>query len=196
MPVACSPDAHLMNVLERPPSCECATSECNDLTCGSIVSTTARGHDVADRHTMEPDSGGCIEMQVAPKAHYPNKSNGLGHGYPPNGQHPSETEPIANGWQYDDLSAIGESNAEDLAAVAQPPPEDNEGSIPLVSDDKIAQEASEGISPHRTVEISSQEKTETLNVLVNDGSSIGTHQLDLIAPPKTTSEIIQLPTLE
>ena len=61
----------------------------------------------------------------------------------------------------------------------QPPPEDNEG-----------------ISPHPTVEISSQEKTETLNVLVNDGSRIGTYQLDLIAPPKTTSEIIQLPTLE
>ena len=46
------------------------------------------------------------------------------------------------------------------------------------------------------MEISSQETTETLNVLVNDGSSIGTYQLDLIAPPKTTSEITQLPTLK
>ena len=58
-----------------------------------------------------------------------------------------------------------------------------------MSDDEIAKEASEGISPHPTVEISSQETTETLNVLVNDGSSRGTYQLDLIAPPKTTSEI-------
>ena len=65
-----------------------------------------------------------------------------------------------------------------------------------MSDDDLVQEASEGISPHPTVEISSQETTETLNVLVNDGSSIGTYQLDLIAPPKTTSEIIQFPTLE
>ena len=65
-----------------------------------------------------------------------------------------------------------------------------------MSDDDIAQEASEGISPHPTVKISSQETTETLNVLVNDGSRIGTYQLDLIAPPKTTSEIIQLPTFE
>ena len=139
------------------------------VACGSVVSTTAHGHGVADRHTMKPDSGDCIEMRVASKAHYPNKSSGLGHGCPPNGQLPSDNEPIANDWQYDDLSEIGESHVEDLAAVEQPPPEDNEGSIPLVSYDEIAKEASEGISPHRTVEISSQETTETLNVLVNDG---------------------------
>ena len=35
-----------------------------------------------------------------------------------------------------------------------------------------------------------------MNVLVNDGLSIVTHQLDLILPPETPSEIIQLPTLE
>ena len=56
----------------------------------------------------------------------------------------------------------------------QPPPEDKEGAIPLVPDDDLAHEASEGISLYPTVEISSQEITETLNVLVNDGSSIGT----------------------
>ena len=127
--------------------CGCSASECDGLTCGSVVSTTAHGHGVADRHTMKPDSGDCIEMQVAPKAQHPNKSNGLGHGCPPNGQHSSENEPIANDWQYDDLSAIGESHVEDLAVVAQPPPEDNEGAIPLVSDDEIAQESSEGIIP-------------------------------------------------
>uniref|UniRef100_A0AAV1U4G3 Reverse transcriptase domain-containing protein n=1 Tax=Peronospora matthiolae TaxID=2874970 RepID=A0AAV1U4G3_9STRA len=38
--------------------------------------------------------------------------------------------------------------------------------------------------------------TETLNVLVNDGSSVGAYTLDPIAPPKSTSEITQLPTLE
>ena len=65
-----------------------------------------------------------------------------------------------------------------------------------MSCDDLAQEASEGISPHPTVEISSQEITETSKVLVNDGSRIGTYQLDLIAPPKTTSETTQLPTLE
>ena len=38
--------------------------------------------------------------------------------------------------------------------------------------------------------------TETLSVLVNDGSSVGACTLDLIAPPKSTSEITQLPTLD
>ena len=86
-------------------------------------------------------------LRCVPKAHHPNKSSGLGHGCPPNGQHPSENEPIANDWQYDDLSAIGESHVEDLAAVAQPPPEDFEGTSPLVPDDHIVQEAREAISP-------------------------------------------------
>ena len=185
-----------MNAMERPLTCGCTTSDCDGLARGPVVSTTVHGHGVADSHNMKSDSGDCIEMQDVPKAHHPNKSSGLGHGCPPNGQHPSENESIANDWQYDELSAIGELHVEFLAAVAQPPPEDNEGAIPLVSDDEIAQEASEGISSHPTVEISSQETTETLNVPVNDGSSIGTYQLDMIAPPKTTSEIIQLPTLE
>ena len=46
------------------------------------------------------------------------------------------------------------------------------------------------------MEISSHEITETLNFLVNDIPSIGTYQLNAIAPPKTTSAIIQLPALE
>ena len=57
--------------------------------------------------------------------------------------------------------------------------------------DEVVQEARvEGISTQRTVEISSHDITETLNVLVNDGSSIGSHTLDLIAPPKLILEII------
>ena len=45
------------------------------------------------------------------------------------------------------------------------------------------------------MEVCSHEMTETLNVLVNDGLSKGSHMIDLIAPPKLTSEIIQLPPL-
>ena len=45
------------------------------------------------------------------------------------------------------------------------------------------------------MEISFHKITETLNVLVNEGISIGSHTLDLIAPPKLTSEITQLPPL-
>ena len=54
----------------------------------------------------------------------------------------------------------------------------------------------EGISPHVLEEKGSQEETETLNILVNDGLSIGAYTLDLIAPPNSTSEITQFPTLE
>ena len=46
------------------------------------------------------------------------------------------------------------------------------------------------------MEKGSQEETETLNVLVNDGSSVGAYTIDLIAPPKSTSDITQLPALE
>ena len=54
----------------------------------------------------------------------------------------------------------------------------------------------EGISPHVLEGKCSQEETETLNILVNDGSSLGAYTLDRIAPPKLTSEITQLLTLE
>ena len=111
-----------MNAMERPLTCGCTTSECDGLACGSVVSITGHVHRVADRHTMKPDSVDCIEMQVALKARHPNKSSGQGHVCPPNGQNPSDNEPIANDWQYDDLSAIGELHVEDLATVAQPPP--------------------------------------------------------------------------
>ena len=54
----------------------------------------------------------------------------------------------------------------------------------------------EGISPHVLEEKGSQKETETLNVLVKDGSGVGAYTLDLIAPPKLTSKITQSPTLE
>ena len=60
MPVTCSSDGHLMNAMERPLSSGCTMSECDGLACGSVVSTTAHGHDVADRHTMEPDFDDCM----------------------------------------------------------------------------------------------------------------------------------------
>ena len=54
----------------------------------------------------------------------------------------------------------------------------------------------EEIRLQQPIKKGSQEETETLNVLVNDGSSVGAYTLDLIAPPKLTSEINQLTTLE
>ena len=46
------------------------------------------------------------------------------------------------------------------------------------------------------VSIRPQEVTETINVLVNDGTRVGASTLELVAPPKLTSEITALPTLE
>ena len=88
-------------------------------------------------------------------------------------------KPVAHTGQHDDPRSAGESIVEDIAVVAQP-----------------QVEGVEGISPQQPVKKGSQEETETLNVLVNDGSSVGAYTLDLIAPPKSTLEITQLPTLE
>ena len=147
--------------MERPLACGCTTGECDGLTCGFVVTTTAHDHNMTDHHTVEQDSGVCVDTQVAPKAHHPNKSSGPEHGCLLNRQHPDHDQPIVNDGQYGD---------------------------------GIAQEARvERLSPQQTVEVSSHEMTETLNVLVNDRSSIWLPMLDLIAPPKLTSEITQLP---
>uniref|UniRef100_A0AAV1UYR4 Uncharacterized protein n=1 Tax=Peronospora matthiolae TaxID=2874970 RepID=A0AAV1UYR4_9STRA len=41
-----------------------------------------------------------------------------------------------------------------------------------------------------------RKSTESVNVLVNDGSSVGAYTLDLVTPPKSASEVVKLPTLE
>ena len=89
-----------MNVSERPPPCGCTTSECNGLTCGSVVSKTAQDHDIINHHIAEQDSGDWITMEEAPKAQLSNKSSGTGHGCPLSGQHPDHDQPIANDGQY------------------------------------------------------------------------------------------------
>uniref|UniRef100_A0AAV1TBJ8 Reverse transcriptase n=1 Tax=Peronospora matthiolae TaxID=2874970 RepID=A0AAV1TBJ8_9STRA len=54
----------------------------------------------------------------------------------------------------------------------------------------------EGMDPQLPADVLSQEITETVNVLVNDGSSVGAYTLDLVAPPKSASKVVKLPTLE
>ena len=51
-------------------------------------------------------------------------------------------------------------------------------------------------APQHPVDVTSQGETKTLNVLVNGGSSVGAYTIDLVAPPKLTSEITQFSTLE
>ena len=167
-----------MNALERPQACGCTASECDGLTCGKVVSTTAQDHSVTTNHTVEEAAGGCADAQAAPKLHHSNKSSGSGYGCTPSGRHPVIKKTLASTRQHNDRRSAGESIVEDIAVVAQPQLEN-------VEEIRLQQPIKKG----------SQEETETLNVLVNDGSSVGTYTLDLIAPPKSTSEITQLPKL-
>ena len=59
MPAACLSDGHLMNILERPQACGGPTSECDGLSCGTVVSTTAQEDSVEDCYTVEQAAGGC-----------------------------------------------------------------------------------------------------------------------------------------
>ena len=184
-----------MNILERPQACGCPTSECDGLTCGSVVRTAAQDHSVVNHYTVEQASGDCTEVQAAPKVHHSNKSGGPGHGCTPSGRHPNRRKPVADERQH----GYPMSTVEDryLSVVAQPQSEDVEGISPHVLEEGIPQGSLvEGSGLQQSVGTSSQEETETLNVLVNDGSSVGAYTLDLIVPPKLTSEITQLPTLE
>uniref|UniRef100_A0AAV1T087 Uncharacterized protein n=1 Tax=Peronospora matthiolae TaxID=2874970 RepID=A0AAV1T087_9STRA len=54
----------------------------------------------------------------------------------------------------------------------------------------------EGVDLQPSADVLSQEITESVNVLVNDGSSVGAYTLDLVTPPKSASEVVKLPTLE
>ena len=145
----------------------------------TVVSTTAQDHSVTTNHTVEEAAGGCADAQAAPKVHHSNKSSGSGYSSTPSGRHPVIKKTLAPTRQHNDPRSARESIVEDIAVVAQP-----------------QLEGIEGISPQQPAEKVSQKETETLNVLVNDGSSVGAYTLDLIAPPKLTSEITRLPTLE
>ena len=183
----------MRGVLERLQACGCTASKWDGLTCGTVVSTTAQDNSVTKNHTMEEAAGGCADAQAAPKVHHSKV-----------GLHPSKNKPVSHTGQHNDPRSAGESIVEDLAVVAQPQLEDVEEICPHVLEEEIPRTVisgvtrphqPEGISPQHPVEMGSQEVPETLNVLVKDGSSVDAYTLDLIAPPKSTSEITQLPTL-
>ena len=132
MPATCSSDDHLMNALERPQACGCTVSECDGLTCGTVVSTTARDHSVTTNHIVEEAADGCADAQAALKFHHSNKSSGSVHGCTPSGRHLSKNKPVAHKGQHDDPRLAGDSIVEDLAVVALPQLEDVEGVSPHI----------------------------------------------------------------
>jgi hypothetical protein len=186
---------HLMSVLSRPRARGCVEGECDGLTRHSVVSTTAQDVVEGQAFDVEKAAGGCAETQAAPKTSHESESHESSSTCEPSGPHSVKT-PRANkshesskrclpkGQHHDESKStsavrrqrrrsrsIGESNEEDLAAVA-----------PLQLEDPAC--------------IRPQDVTETLNVLVNDGTRVGASTLELVAPPKSASEITTLPTLE
>ncbi|CAI5738229.1 unnamed protein product [Peronospora farinosa] len=158
-------------------------------SCGSVASTTAQELSVTDSHTVEQDAGGCAQAQAAPKVHHSSKSSGSGHECSLRGQHSPMSKLFAQKRQHGNPRSTGELNVENLAVVAPPQLEEVDGTSSIEPAGISPQEIiTEGISP--------QKVTETLNVLVDDGSNVGAYTLDLIAPPKLYSEIPELPTLD
>uniref|UniRef100_M4C3U6 Uncharacterized protein n=1 Tax=Hyaloperonospora arabidopsidis (strain Emoy2) TaxID=559515 RepID=M4C3U6_HYAAE len=66
--------------VKMPAACGCTASECDGLTFGTVVSTTAQYHSVTTNHTVEEAVGGCADAQSKPKVHHSKKSSGSGHG--------------------------------------------------------------------------------------------------------------------
>ena len=116
-----------MNFLELPQACECTASECDGLTCGTVVSTTAQDHSVTINYTVEEAAGGCADAQAAPKVHHSNSVEWIGTWVTPIGRHPSKNKPVAHTGQHDDPRLTDESIVEDLAVLAQLQLEDVEG---------------------------------------------------------------------
>ena len=113
----------------------------------------------------------------------------------PSGKNLRKKKPVAT----KGLHGHPRSTVEDryLTMVSQPQSEDVEEISPHVLEKRIPQELhAERTGSQQPEETSSQEETDTLNVLVNDGSRVGAYTLDLVVPPKLTSKITQLPTME
>uniref|UniRef100_A0AAV1V363 Uncharacterized protein n=1 Tax=Peronospora matthiolae TaxID=2874970 RepID=A0AAV1V363_9STRA len=210
MPAVCSSDGHLMNVLERLQACGCTTSECDGLTCGTVVSTIAQDHSVAGQYTVKPSSGTCVETQAAPKVHHSKRSSGLEHGCTTRRVHPrGETSVVQDELHVEARSTTRESIVEqarsteresieeDVTVVAHPQlvrVMEESSSVP--ESDNSRESDVEGVDPQPPADVFSPEITESVNVLVNDGSSVGAYTLDLVTNLKSASEVVKLSTHE
>ena len=69
-------------------NCECPTSECYDLTCGSVISKTAQEFGATTNQDVKQAFGDCEQAQVAPKVQHSFTFCGPVHGCIPSGKHP------------------------------------------------------------------------------------------------------------
>uniref|UniRef100_A0AAV1VII2 Uncharacterized protein n=1 Tax=Peronospora matthiolae TaxID=2874970 RepID=A0AAV1VII2_9STRA len=165
----------------------------------------AQDHSVEGHCTVEPASGTCLETQAAPKVHHSKRSSGLEHGCTPRRLHlRREISVVQDGQRVEARSTIRksiveqarsnerESIGEDVTVILHVLKE-NAG-VPESNNSR--ESYVKGVDPQPPAYVISQEKTESVNVLVNDGSSVGAYTLDLVTPPKSASEVVKLPTLE
>uniref|UniRef100_A0AAV1V8I4 Uncharacterized protein n=1 Tax=Peronospora matthiolae TaxID=2874970 RepID=A0AAV1V8I4_9STRA len=171
---------------------------------------TAQDHSVEGKYTVEPATGTCVETHAAPKVHHSKRSSGLEHGCTPSRVHPRRESSVVQDEQHVEArSAVTESIVEqaqsperesikeDVTVVVHPQSVHELDEISSVPESDNSRESYvENVDPQRPADVFSQEITETVNVLVNDGSSVGAYTLDLAATPKSYSEVIKLPTLE
>uniref|UniRef100_A0AAV1UP47 Uncharacterized protein n=1 Tax=Peronospora matthiolae TaxID=2874970 RepID=A0AAV1UP47_9STRA len=101
-------------------------------------------------------------------------------------------------------SAIRDSIVEQARSTERGSIEEDVTAIVFVTEEKSGVPESnkfresyvEGVDPQPPADVFSQEITELVIVLANDGSSVGAYTLDLVTPPKSASEVVKLPTQE
>uniref|UniRef100_A0AAV1V2S3 Uncharacterized protein n=1 Tax=Peronospora matthiolae TaxID=2874970 RepID=A0AAV1V2S3_9STRA len=71
-----------------------------------------------------------------------------------------------------------------------------EESSSVPESDNFRESDVEGVDPQPPADVFSPEITESVNVLVNDGSSVGAYTLDLVTNLKSASDVVKLSTHE
>uniref|UniRef100_A0AAV1TGX9 Uncharacterized protein n=1 Tax=Peronospora matthiolae TaxID=2874970 RepID=A0AAV1TGX9_9STRA len=142
---------------------------------------TAQDHSVEGHYNVEPASGTCVETQAVPKDE----------------QHDDARSTIRESVVEQVLSTERESTEEDVTVVVHTQSVhvlEESSSVP--ESDNSQESYVEGVFQEPPADVFSQEITETVNVLVNDGSSVGAYTLDLVTPLDLASEVVKLPALE
>ena len=140
---ACSSDGHPVNVLELLQACEGTASECEGITCGTVVSTTAQNLSVADCYNVEQTPGGCTDVYAGPMVHHSYNSSR------PEGNLDAclaidilgRANRLSRSKQHGHPRSTGESTVEDqsLTMVVQPHSKDVEGTSPHVLEEGTTQ---------------------------------------------------------
>ena len=134
---------------------------------------------------MEPPRGDCVEAQVAPNVRHSERPSGLEHGCTPNRVHPRRKKSVVQDEQHVKTRSTNRESIEEVMTVAIQPQSVHamEESYSFHESDDSIESRVEDEFPQPPADEFSQEVTEILIVLVNDGISVGAYTLDLVLPP-------------